>query len=143
MEHSTSAPNDRVLRTAQIAKLIFNHPSVVLTADVFRYFLSIKTRGNEIRQGLVIVRNILSGQVLLQLSTRGPPSLRPRHEIKQIGELSGLHRLQRRRAPEPKVSMSSIAGLLRLGIALSSWTSESPSREYVYEWSIPLLTKAQ
>ena len=38
MEHSTSAPNERVLRTTQLAKLSFNHPSVVLTADVFRYF---------------------------------------------------------------------------------------------------------
>ena len=40
IEHSTSAPNKRVLRTAQLAKLSFNHPSVVLTADVFQYFLS-------------------------------------------------------------------------------------------------------
>ena len=38
MEHSTSAPNERVLRTTQLAKLSFNHPSVVLTADVFQYF---------------------------------------------------------------------------------------------------------
>ena len=38
IEHSTSAPNERVLRTAQLAKLSFNHPSVVLTADVFQYF---------------------------------------------------------------------------------------------------------
>ena len=34
MEHSTSAPNERVLRTTQLAKLSFNHSSVVLTADV-------------------------------------------------------------------------------------------------------------
>ena len=38
MEHSTSAPNERVGRTTQLAKLSFNHPSVVLTADVFQYF---------------------------------------------------------------------------------------------------------
>ena len=38
MERSTSAPNERVLRTTQLAKLSFNHPSVVLTADVFQYF---------------------------------------------------------------------------------------------------------
>ena len=38
MEHSTSAPNERVLRTTQLAKLSFNHPSVVLTADVFQNF---------------------------------------------------------------------------------------------------------
>ena len=38
MEHNTSAPNERVLSTAQLAKLSFNHPSVVLTADVFQYF---------------------------------------------------------------------------------------------------------
>ena len=37
MEHSTSAPNERVLRTTQLVKLSFNHPSVVLTADVFHY----------------------------------------------------------------------------------------------------------
>ena len=34
----TSAPNERVLRTTQLAKLSFNHPSVVLTAEVFQYF---------------------------------------------------------------------------------------------------------
>ena len=38
MEHSTSAPNERVCRITQLAKLSFNHPSVVLTADVFQYF---------------------------------------------------------------------------------------------------------
>ena len=36
--NSTSAPNERVLRITQLAKLSFNHPSVVLTADVFQYF---------------------------------------------------------------------------------------------------------
>ena len=35
---STSAPNERVSRITQLAKLSFNHPSVVLTADVFQYF---------------------------------------------------------------------------------------------------------
>ena len=38
MEHSTSVPNERVLRVTQLAKLSFNHPSVVVTADVFQYF---------------------------------------------------------------------------------------------------------
>ena len=38
MQHSTSAPNERVLRVTQLAKLSFNHLSVVLTADVFQYF---------------------------------------------------------------------------------------------------------
>ena len=38
MEHSPSAPNERVLRTTQLAKLSFSHSSVVLTADVFQYF---------------------------------------------------------------------------------------------------------
>ena len=38
MEHNTSAPNERVFRTTQLAKLSFNHPSVVLTADFFQYF---------------------------------------------------------------------------------------------------------
>ena len=38
MKHSTSALNERVLRTTQRAKLSFNHPSVVVTADVFQYF---------------------------------------------------------------------------------------------------------
>ena len=37
MEHSTSAPNERVLRITQLAKLSFNHPWVVLTADDFQY----------------------------------------------------------------------------------------------------------
>ena len=41
MEHSTSAPNERVLRTTQLAKFSFNHPWVVLTADVFQYFYKI------------------------------------------------------------------------------------------------------
>ena len=39
MEHSTSALNERVLRVTQLAKLSFNHPSVVLTADVFLFFV--------------------------------------------------------------------------------------------------------
>ena len=43
IENSTSAPNGRVLRTTQLAKLSFNHPSVVLTADVFQYFYKIKS----------------------------------------------------------------------------------------------------
>ena len=34
----TSAPYDRVLRVTQLAKLSFDHPSVVVTADVFQYF---------------------------------------------------------------------------------------------------------
>ena len=38
MEHSTSTPNERVSRITQLAKLSFNHPSVVLTADVFQLF---------------------------------------------------------------------------------------------------------
>ena len=41
MEHSTSKPNERVLLVTQLAKLSFNHPSVVLTADVFQYFYKI------------------------------------------------------------------------------------------------------
>ena len=41
MEHSTSPPSERVLRVTQLAKLSFNHPSVVLTADVFQYFKNI------------------------------------------------------------------------------------------------------
>ena len=36
MEHITSAPNERVLRVTQLAKLSFDHPSVVVTADVFQ-----------------------------------------------------------------------------------------------------------
>ena len=36
----TSAPNDRVLHTTQVAKLSFNHPSVVLTADVLLFFFA-------------------------------------------------------------------------------------------------------
>ena len=37
MEHSTSTPNERVWRITQLAKLSFNHQSVVLTADVFHF----------------------------------------------------------------------------------------------------------
>ena len=44
MEHSTSAPSERVRRITQLAKLSFNHPSVVLTADIFLYFNKISTR---------------------------------------------------------------------------------------------------
>ena len=36
MEYSTSAPNERASRITELAEyLSFNHPSVVLTADVF------------------------------------------------------------------------------------------------------------
>ena len=38
LEHSTGAPNQRVWRITQLAKLSSNHPSVVLTADLFQYF---------------------------------------------------------------------------------------------------------
>ena len=41
MEHSTSAPNERVFRVTQLAKLSFNHPSVVAAADVFQHFYKI------------------------------------------------------------------------------------------------------
>ena len=43
MEHTdnTSAPNERVLRITQLARSSFNHPSVVLTADVFQYLYNI------------------------------------------------------------------------------------------------------
>ena len=37
LKFKKSAPNERVLRTTQLAKLGFNHPSVVLTADVFHF----------------------------------------------------------------------------------------------------------
>ena len=39
MEYSTSAPNERVWRITQPAKLGFNHPSVVLTADVSQFLI--------------------------------------------------------------------------------------------------------
>ena len=42
MEHSISAPNERVWRITQLVKLSFNHPSVVLTADVFHFFEKLK-----------------------------------------------------------------------------------------------------
>ena len=38
MAHSTSAPNERVLRGTQLAKLSFNHILSVALADVFQYF---------------------------------------------------------------------------------------------------------
>ena len=37
MQHSTSAPNERVLSTTQLTKLSSNHSSVVVTPDVFMY----------------------------------------------------------------------------------------------------------
>ena len=37
--HSTSTPNERVLSIIQLAKLSFNHPSVVLTGHVFQFFM--------------------------------------------------------------------------------------------------------
>ena len=42
MEYSTNAPNERVCRITQLAKLSFNHPLVVLTVDAFQF--SIKNR---------------------------------------------------------------------------------------------------
>ena len=48
MEHSTSAPNERVWRITQLATLSFNHPSVVLTADVFQYFCKTQLSGQAI-----------------------------------------------------------------------------------------------
>ena len=41
MEYSTSAPNERVWRVTQLAKLSFKHPSVGLTADVLNFFCKI------------------------------------------------------------------------------------------------------
>ena len=43
LEYSTSTPNERVWRITQLAKLSFNHLSVVLTADVFQFFIKSKT----------------------------------------------------------------------------------------------------
>ena len=40
MEHTTRAPNERVWCITQLAKLSFNHPSVVLIAVVFNMFMS-------------------------------------------------------------------------------------------------------
>ena len=40
MEYSTNAPNERVCRITQLAKLSFNHPSVVLTADVIQFVIN-------------------------------------------------------------------------------------------------------
>ena len=37
MEHSTGVPYERVWRITQLAKWSFNHPSVVLTDDVFQF----------------------------------------------------------------------------------------------------------
>ena len=47
MEHGTSAPNERVLRTTQLEKLSLNHPSVVLRADVFQYFYKIISKSRD------------------------------------------------------------------------------------------------
>ena len=53
MEHTSSAPNERVLRTTQLAKLSLNHPSVVLTADVFQYFYKILLRPSSLVSGVI------------------------------------------------------------------------------------------
>ena len=39
MEYSTSTPNERVWRITQLARLSFNHPSVVLTDNVIHFFI--------------------------------------------------------------------------------------------------------
>ena len=49
--HSTSTPNKRVWRITQLAKLNFNHPSVVLTAYVFQFLIQKKT-GDENLTGM-------------------------------------------------------------------------------------------
>ena len=41
MGYCTKASNERVWRITQLAKLSLNHPSVVLTADVFQYFRTV------------------------------------------------------------------------------------------------------
>ena len=50
MEYSTSAPNERVRRITQLAKLSVNHPSVVLTAEVFQF--STKSSGGRVKINL-------------------------------------------------------------------------------------------
>ena len=57
MEHSTSEPNERVLLVTQLAKLSFNHPSVVLTADVFQYFYKISKPLESAPRGSPSTRN--------------------------------------------------------------------------------------
>ena len=47
MEHSTTAPNERVLRVTQLTKFSFNHVSVALTADVYQYFHKIESFGKK------------------------------------------------------------------------------------------------
>ena len=39
MEYSSSAPNERVWRITRLAKLSFNHLSVVITADGFQFLI--------------------------------------------------------------------------------------------------------
>ena len=59
VEHSTSSPNERVWRITQLAKLSFNHPSVVLTADVFQFLIKM----------LVFFAQILHHQVRTHVRT--------------------------------------------------------------------------
>ena len=57
MEHSTSAPNERVLRITQLATLSFNHPSVVLTADVFQFLIKSTTPWSRPHEATQVTRN--------------------------------------------------------------------------------------
>ena len=58
MEHSTSAPNEGILRVTQLAKLSFNHPSVVLTADVFLFFIKSTSPWSRPHEVAHVTRNL-------------------------------------------------------------------------------------
>ena len=56
-KHSTSAPNEHVLRNTQLAKPSFNNPSVVLTDDVFFNFYYVYHSVH--KSEACVVRNVL------------------------------------------------------------------------------------
>ena len=65
MKYSTSAPNWRVSRITQLAKLGFNHPSVVLTAEIFQFLIKLQY----VRSGWSVLPHYLPGSQLLGLSS--------------------------------------------------------------------------
>ena len=77
MEHSTSTPNERVWRITQFAKLSFNHPSVVLTADVLHFFYKI-ILSYRVRIILIYIENPwTSDRATFPLASRSTSSEKP------------------------------------------------------------------
>ena len=56
-KYNISAPNPRVWRITQLAKLSFNHPSVVLTAHVFQFCIKSTSPWGRPREVAQVTRN--------------------------------------------------------------------------------------